>query len=731
MHRTSAICSALVVVILPMLSRAEEEPNSVGRIARQAKPSIVVVSVDDRQGDRQSRGTGFVVSDDGLIATSLHVIGEARPVWVNLHDDTQLEVTEVYASDQSLDLAILRVPNTGKLTALNLADHQLTEGQQVVAVGHPLGLRNTVVSGAVAGETDSLGAPMWQVAMTIEPGNSGGPLIDMQSNVHGVVAMKSVGSESFGFAVKVAELRKLLDHPNPIPIERWKTIGQVDASRWQAKMGARWRQRSGRLMVEEPGQGFGGRALLLRADEAPQVPFEVSVMVKLDDESGAAGLVFHSDGGNRHYGFYPSAGRIRFTRFDGPTVFTWKVLEEIETEAYHRGGWNELKVRVEQDRIVGSVNGQAIVDVAQVDLAPGRIGLCKFRNTKPQFRAFRFGRSVPSRFPSQSRMTELHNQLSGLGDRAALHDIDLIGHTSELPLRLTILDQQAQELEQRAKDLRRLGEDLHVLSVCDELSQLVRDKSVRKQDLVRGALLIAKLDNAELNIETYVEAVDHMVDEIRQGFRDKTSAKEQLEALDDYLFKQNGFHGSRTEYYNAANSHLDRAIDDREGLPVTLSVLYISLAQRLGLNVVGVGLPGHFVVRHEPPEGDSQLIDVFDRGNRLSRVQANMTVLEHTGRTTTDDDFRTTASLDILIRMLTNLQGLAQRDDDKNSLLRYSEAMVALAPDSPQARGIRAVHRHRAGRRQAAIDDLDWILDKRPPGIDLDAVRRMREAFAR
>src|SRR5690606_2448324 len=99
-----------------------------------------------------------------------------------------------------------------------------------------------------------------------------------------------------------------------------------------------------------------------------------------------------------------------------------------------------------------------------------------------------------------------------------------------------------------------------------------------------------------------------------------------LAAMNQYLFVDNGFHGSRTDYYNRANSYLNRVIDDREGLPITLSVLYIELGQRLGLKLHGVGLPGHFVVRHVPAEGEPQLIDVFEGGQPLSREDAEKKV---------------------------------------------------------------------------------------------------------
>ncbi len=84
-------------------------------------------------------------------------------------------------------------------------------------------------------------------------------------------------------------------------------------------------------------------------------------------------------------------------------------------------------------------------------------------------------------------------------------------------------------------------------------------------------------------------------------------------------FTERGFHGSRGDYYNRSNSYLSEVIDDREGLPITLSVLYIELARRLGVRLEGVGLPGHFVVRHVPAKGEAQLIDVYEGGQPLTQ----------------------------------------------------------------------------------------------------------------
>ena len=81
--------------------------------------------------------------------------------------------------------------------------------------------------------------------------------------------------------------------------------------------------------------------------------------------------------------------------------------------------------------------------------------------------------------------------------------------------------------------------------------------------------------------------------------------------------------------------------------------------------------------------------------------------------------------------MLTNLLGVAQGSDDPAAMLRYLEGIVAIDPSSASMRGLRGVLRHRQGRKQAALDDLVWILKAKPEGVDLSQVRRMRELFAK
>ena len=87
--------------------------------------------------------------------------------------------------------------------------------------------------------------------------------------------MKSTVTDNIGFASPSNALRRLLDKPNTVPMESWVTIGALDPKRWKDSMGARWRQRAGKITVDSPGRGFGGRSLCLARREVPDVPYEV------------------------------------------------------------------------------------------------------------------------------------------------------------------------------------------------------------------------------------------------------------------------------------------------------------------------------------------------------------------------------------------------------------------------------------------------------------------------
>jgi serine protease Do len=738
-HRHSgerAMSRLLVVLTIPVLllcplAKAAEDAKSAGveELAKKVRPSVVVISVQGRDGKREGLGTGFVVSKDGLIATNRHVIGEGRLIQVETADGKKHEVKAVHASDRRLDLAVLRIGATG-LTPLELGDSTtLKDGQAVVAMGNPQGLKHSVVAGVVSGRREFDGRSMIQLAIPIEPGNSGGPLLDMQGRVHGILTIKSLVTANLGFAVAINDLKPLLKKPNPVPMSAWLTIGALDGEEWEARFGGLWHQRAGRIIAEGMGEGFGGRTLCLSRRGMPNLPCEVAVRVRLNDEGGAAGLIFHGDG-DTHYGFYPSNGQLRLTRFDGPDVFTWKVLDQKSSPHYRPGEWNALKVRLEKDRIRCYVNDHLVIESTDDVYNKGRVGLAKFRDTVAEFKHFQLGKDLSALGPSVESAARIRKTIDGLLTKSDSGREGLRSLAPEGSAGMQVLRERARQLEEQASRLRRLAAAVHEQNVQDELVRVLRGKE-EDIDLLHAALLIARLDNEDVDVAAYRREVERMAGRIAARLPKKADDDARLAALNKYLFEERGFHGSRGDYYNRSNSYLSEVIDDREGLPITLAVLYIELARRLGVRLEGVGLPGHFVVRHVPAKGEPRMIDVYEGGQTLSLEDAAKKVAEITGRRMRDEYLATVRKRAIVVRMLHNLLNLAQEEKDQDGMLRYLNAILAADPEAAAERGMRAALRFQAGDRAAALQDVDWLLEHQPEGLDVERLREFRRQMTR
>ena len=186
------------------------------QIAVRATPAVVSI-----RGPR-SLGTGFVVREDGWIATNLHVIAGARELMVVLPDRTEYRVREVLAIDEKRDLAIIGVQAT-KLPRLTLGDSDAVRaGDPVVAIGHPLGLEDTVSNGLVSAvRILDPSVTVLQISAPIAPGSSGGPLFNDQGQVIGIAAAVSRQGQNLNFGVPVSYLKRLMDRTDPIPFERF------------------------------------------------------------------------------------------------------------------------------------------------------------------------------------------------------------------------------------------------------------------------------------------------------------------------------------------------------------------------------------------------------------------------------------------------------------------------------------------------------------------------------
>ncbi|MBX7212074.1 MAG: trypsin-like peptidase domain-containing protein [Verrucomicrobiaceae bacterium] len=735
-------CAAILALCIPVsataaapqktVQKAKQPGKTVEEIAEVVTPSLVKVMQVGREG-MDGLGAGFVIRSDGLIATNKHVIGEARLIQVETSDGEKHDVTEVYASDVHLDLAILRIAKTG-MKPLALGDSKkVKQGAPVVAMGNPAGLDFSVVEGVVSAVREIDDIPMIQVAMPIERGNSGGPLLDRQGRVLGLLTLKSVKTENLGFAMPVNDLKRLVSKPNPVPMSRWLTIGVLDRLAWKPMMGAQWTQHAGVIKSTLMGDGFGGRSLCLwMADEPPRA-FEAAVSVRLADEEGAAGLIFCADGGDRHYGFYPSNGKLRLTRFEGAFVDSWTVLAEIETDAYKRGDWNALRVRVDETRIKCFVNGRQVIEQEDAGLRGGRAGLCKFRLPTAEFRSFRIGTDLADKQIAPEVAEGIKQSLGAFLDKKTSRQT-VIDHLLDDPSAgRRLLIEQRKALEQDASSLRELERDLHRSAVARELARQLGRKD-EKVDLLRCALLVAKHDNPEIDVEQYHRSFARLVDELKNDADIKKDTPHAVKRLSKFLFQENGFHGSRHDYGNNSNSYINEVLDDREGLPITLAVVYLECAARLGVkNVVGLSFPGQFMVGYRESEGaDLRVVDVFEGGREMTTAQASA-MLSRSGLSV--DEFMEPADRkSIIVRMIRNLLRNAQDDEQEArenhtkataDSMPYLNLLLALDPDAMSEHFARAVLRDTRGDKAGAREDVGWLIEHPPEGLPADQAERL------
>ena len=191
-------------------------------IAELALPSVVLIKAGD------SLGTGFVVWKDGRIVTNLHVIAGAREATVTLQDGKQFAEVEVMAADAVHDLAVIRI-RAKDLPVLPLGDSKAVKpGEHVVAIGHPLGLGNTVSDGLVSAIREA--APqVWvlQISVPVSEGSSGGPLFNERGEVVGVVTRYVTQGQNLNFAMPSAYIKPMLLEEKPISLE---TLSQVIAT---------------------------------------------------------------------------------------------------------------------------------------------------------------------------------------------------------------------------------------------------------------------------------------------------------------------------------------------------------------------------------------------------------------------------------------------------------------------------------------------------------------------
>jgi S1-C subfamily serine protease len=217
-----------VVTTMSDTSKVEMSPElSLEEVVQRAKPAVVLLM------GSKVEGTGFFITDTGVIATNAHVARGEPTLQAVLPSGQRLEARVVYL-DQEKDIALLKVDGTGFSHLTLAATSTVRQGQTVVAIGNPgYGLPFTVTRGIVSaiGSEEGLSPGTWiQTDAAINPGNSGGPLLNARAEVIGMNSMKIVkpGLQSIGFALSSTDLADVLArfYPNATPVSNTQKISE-------------------------------------------------------------------------------------------------------------------------------------------------------------------------------------------------------------------------------------------------------------------------------------------------------------------------------------------------------------------------------------------------------------------------------------------------------------------------------------------------------------------------
>jgi putative serine protease PepD len=198
-------------------SSSSDTSVDLAELYNSVKNGVVYV-----QAGQSASGSGFVISDDGYIVTNEHVVAESDSYTVRIGETDRTVPATLVGADASSDLALLKVDpsQTGTLHPLQLADNAPEVGDEVIAIGSPVGLQSTLTSGIVSALDRTLQSPnghaisgALQTDAAINPGNSGGPLLDTDGQVIGVnaqIASQSGGSTGVGFAISVSTVKSII-----------------------------------------------------------------------------------------------------------------------------------------------------------------------------------------------------------------------------------------------------------------------------------------------------------------------------------------------------------------------------------------------------------------------------------------------------------------------------------------------------------------------------------------
>ena len=250
-------------------------------------------------------------------------------------------------------------------------------------------------------------------------------------------------------------------------------------------------------------------------------------------------------------------------------------------------------------------------------------------------------------------------------------------------------------------------------------------------DLAHSALLIAAEEDTHADVAHYLSVLDELG---RAGaVRVASSPGAGIEAFNEFIFEEKRFRGNQSEYYDPHNSFLNDVLDRRVGIPITLSIVYLEVGRRAGLETQGIGMPGHFIVRaREMGSLEAALVDPFE-GKVINRedCQARLDELFEGNVSLTEEHLRTSSSREILVRLLTNLKAIYTRARLYQKALATVERILLVMPEGVAEHRDRGALLAQLDRLPEAIWATQSYLQLSPRAADAEQVKEQLHIMQR
>lgn len=263
------------------------------------------------------------------------------------------------------------------------------------------------------------------------------------------------------------------------------------------------------------------------------------------------------------------------------------------------------------------------------------------------------------------------------------------------------------------------------MSPLESFAQLV-DQRRRPLPLLEAVASLAVDAYPDSDPAVSVAAVECLGQRLSQRIAADMSPLHRLRLLNHFLFEELGFRGNVASYDEADNSYLNRVLERRTGIPISLSVVYAAIGRAIGLKLVGINFPGHFLVKLPLNDG-ALLIDVFAGGVVLSEAELRRrlsSVFDGDPPRPLEAYLHAATEREVLTRWLHNLKRTHAQAGDWEQLLKVADRLVILRPDSCEELRDRALAYEQLECPRAAAGDLAQYLARRPDAVDARDVRK-------